>query len=176
MNSPNSNQPASPQHAQDGRIVSQVACDSVISIRGVSKRFGRKLALDSVDLEIRPGLVFALLGENGAGKSTLIRGLLGFHRFDAGSVSVLGIDPSKNPLELRRVVGYVSDAPWMYEWMTVAEAGWFAAGYYPQGFIARFEQLTGEFELPLHSKIRELSKGMRAKLALSLALAHNPEL
>lgn len=176
MNDTQDHEATSIQQPPDHRKLYQSASDIAICIRSVSKRFGRKIALDSVSLEVPCGVVFALLGENGAGKSTLIRGMLGYHRFDAGTVSLLGYDPVKNPLELRRAVGYVSDAPGMYEWMTIAEAGWFAAGYYPEGFIAQFEQLTRGFELPLNTKVRELSKGMRAKLALSLALAHNPNL
>lgn len=149
---------------------------SVIIVNAASKRYGRKPVLDKVSLEVPSGVVYALLGENGAGKSTLIRGLLGYYRFDSGSAKVLGLDPVRDPLSLRRIVGYVSDSPGMYEWMTVAQTGWFAAGYYTDGFISRFEQLVNDFELPLMSKVRQLSKGMRAQLALSLALAHDPEL
>lgn len=152
------------------------AVDSVITVNAASKRYGRKPVLDSVSLEVPSGVVFALLGENGAGKSTLIRGLLGYFRFDSGSVRVLDLDPVRDPLRLRRMVGYVSDSPGMYEWMTVAQVGWFAAGYYADGFIARFEQLVRDFELPVKSKVRQLSKGMRAQLALSLALSHDPDL
>jgi len=120
--------------------------------------------------------VFALLGENGAGKSTLIRGLLGFHRFASGAVEVLGKSPTKQTKELRRLVGYVADQPGLYEWMTVAEAGWYASGFYAAGYIERYSQLATEFNLPLAAKIRDLSKGMRAKVALALAMAFDPPL
>lgn len=145
-----------------------------IQINGVSKSYGRSRVLDGVSLKVPPGVVFALLGENGAGKSTLIRGLLGYQKFDFGTVRVCGMDPLRNTLEVRRRVGYVSDAPGLYEWMTVAEAGWYASGFYPPGFLDAFDGLTREFELPLDSKISNLSKGMRAKVALSLAMAFDP--
>lgn len=150
--------------------------NNAIRIQNVSKKFGRKLVLDNVSLDVPTGVVFALLGENGAGKSTLIRGLLGYHRWNQGTTEVLGMDPLSDPLELRRRVGYVADAPGLYEWMTVAQAGWYAASFYPNGFVGRYDQLTHEFGLSSEAKIRDLSKGMRAKVALALAIAFDPEL
>ena len=147
-----------------------------IKVHYVCKKFGRRTVLDNVSFEVPSGCVFALLGENGAGKSTLIRGLLGFHQFTSGSVEVLGANPAKQTMELRRKVGYVSDQPGLYEWMTVAEAGWYASGFYAPGFIDRFSQLASDFNLPLDGKVRDLSKGMRAKVALSLAMAFDPQL
>ncbi len=147
-----------------------------ITISNANKRFGRRTVLSDVSLTVPTGVVFALLGENGAGKSTLIRGLLGFHQFNSGQVRVCGLDPVKQPLELRRTVGYVSDAPGLYDWMTVAAAGWYASGFYPEGFLQRYDTLATEFQLPPDVKIRNLSKGMRAKVALSLAMAFDPQL
>lgn len=149
---------------------------AAISIERVSKRFGRKVVLDDISLTVPQGVVFALLGENGAGKSTLIRGLLGYHKFQSGAVRVCGFDPVRSPLPLRRAVGYVSDAPALYEWMSVSDAGWYAAGFYPDGFLAKYDQLIQEFQLPPKAKLRDLSKGMRAKVALSLAMAFDPQL
>lgn len=149
-----------------------------ITVEHVSKSFGRNRVLDDVSLAVPTGVVFALLGENGAGKSTLIRGLLGYHRFQSGKIRVCGFDPQQQPLDVRRAVGYVSDAPGMYEWMTVAQAGWYASGFYfySNEFLVRYDQLIRDFQLPTDAKIRNLSKGMRAKVALSLALAFDPQL
>jgi ABC-2 type transport system ATP-binding protein len=147
-----------------------------IVISDVSKIFQGKVALSHVSVSVPPGVVFALLGENGAGKSTLIRGLMGYHRFDLGEIQVLGMDPAKQPLEVRRRVGYVADAPGLYEWMTVTQIGWYASGFYSEGYLGKFAALTSEFELPSNAKIRDLSKGMRAKVALALAMAFDPEL
>jgi ABC-2 type transport system ATP-binding protein len=147
-----------------------------IRVQNVSKRFGRRTVVDQVTLEVPQGVVFALLGENGAGKSTLIRSLLGYHKIDSGQIEVCGLDPRVAPLEIRRRVGYVSDAPGLYEWMTVAQAGWYAAGFYPPGFLEAYGRLLFEFQLPPDAKISNLSKGMRAKVALSLAMAFDPQL
>ncbi len=149
-----------------------------INVEHVSKSYGKKRVLDDVSLQVPKGVVFALLGENGAGKSTLIRGMLGYHRFNSGSIRVCEFDPQRQPLDLRRAVGYVSDAPGLYDWMTVSQAGWYASGFYfyPKIFLANYDRLTQEFNLPPDAKIRELSKGMRAKVALSLAIAFDPQL
>ena len=151
------------------------ANDSVISVQGVCKRFNRRPVLQAVSLEVPNGCVFALLGENGAGKSTLIRGLLGYHKFDSGTVRIAGLDPHREPMEVRRKVGYVSDAPGLYDWMTVQEAGWYASGFYAEGFLKRYAQLCSDFALTPDAQIRSLSKGMRAKTALALAMAFDPD-
>lgn len=147
---------------------------NAIEINKVTKLFGRKEVLINVSFTVPQGVVFALLGENGAGKSTLIRGMMGYHKMTYGQISVCGLDPTKSPLEIRRQVGYVSDAPGLYEWMTVAEVGWYAAGFYNEAFLKNYHRLTEEYSLPLDAKIRDLSKGMRAKIALSLAIAPDP--
>ncbi len=84
---------------------------NAIEVSGVSKKFGGRQVLSNVSFEVPSGCVFALLGENGAGKSTLIRGLLGYHKFNYGSVRVLGQDPLKQTMSVRRQVGYVADQP-----------------------------------------------------------------
>ncbi len=149
---------------------------SVIRLVGVTKRYGSQAALDQVSLDVPPGVVFALLGENGAGKSTCIRVMLGLAEPDAGRAEVLGLDSVKQSLEIRRRVGYVAERPTLYEWMTVDEIGWFTAGFYPDGFHSRYRELTAQFDLPRGKRLKALSKGMRAKVALALAMAHDPEL
>jgi ABC-2 type transport system ATP-binding protein len=148
----------------------------VISVSGLEMHYKDCDALRGVDLSVKPGTVFALLGENGAGKTTLIRILTGFQPPSAGSARVCGLDPTKQALEIRRRIGYVSDAPTMYDWMRVHEIGWFTSGFYPDGYLEAYRELIKRYELPPMRKIKELSKGQRAKVALSLALAHDPEL
>jgi ABC-2 type transport system ATP-binding protein len=149
---------------------------SVIQFTEVSKRFGKEIALDRVSLEVPSGSVFALLGENGAGKTTAIRIMLGLAEADAGRSAVLGLDSAAKGQEIRRRVGYVPERPTFYEWMTVDEVGWFTAGFYGESFLPEYRRLAAQFDLPPRRAIKSLSKGMRAKVALSLAMAHNPEL
>jgi ABC-2 type transport system ATP-binding protein len=89
---------------------------------------------------------------------------------------VLGLDSRRDGLAIRSRVGYLPERPTLYEWMTAAEIGWFTAGFYPDGFEQQFRRLVSGFHVPLDRKLNQLSKGMRAKVALSLAMAHQPEL
>ncbi|MCC7475578.1 MAG: ABC transporter ATP-binding protein [Pirellulales bacterium] len=154
----------------------EVPMPPVIQLHDVIKRFGNTTALADVSFDVPPGVVFALLGENGAGKTTAIRLMLGLEEPTAGVVQVLGLDGRRSGLEIRRRVGYVSERPTLYEWMTPAEIGWFTAGFYADGFEHRFRTLVNNFHVPLDRRISQLSKGMRAKVSLSLAMAHSPEL
>lgn len=149
---------------------------SVIQFVSVSKSYRRKKVLDQVSFDVPAGVVFALLGENGAGKTTSIKTMLGLVRPDSGSARVLGLDCRRDDLEIRRRVGFVAEQPQLYPWMTVDEIGWFAAGFYPDGYFAEFVRQIQAFHVPRESKIDQLSKGMRAKVALALAMAHDPQL
>lgn len=148
----------------------------VISLQNVSRSFRNTKALDGVSLEVPSGTVFALLGENGAGKTTLIRILTGFLKADEGSATVLGESCSKSGTEIRRKIGYVSDNPAMYEWMTAEQIGWFTSAFYEDGFSSRYYELVTGFDVPGGVKLKNMSKGQRAKVALALSTAHNPEL
>jgi ABC-2 type transport system ATP-binding protein len=148
----------------------------VIRLDRLTKRFGAEIALDQVSLEVPPGVVFALLGENGAGKTTAIRIMLGLAQPNSGHAQVLGLNSRKQGLNIRQRVGYVAERPTMYEWMTVEEIGWFTAGFYGPGFLPEYAKLVAQFGLPPKKKLKTLSKGTRAKVSLSLALAHQPEL
>jgi ABC-2 type transport system ATP-binding protein len=148
----------------------------VVRLDKITKRYRRQLALDEVSLEVPSGVVVALLGENGAGKTTALRILLGLIRADSGEAQVLNLDSRRQGDEIRRRVGYVPERPTLYEWMTIVELGWFAAGFYPSGYLVKYRELVKQFELPPDRKIKELSKGMRAKVALALGMAHEPEL
>ncbi len=149
---------------------------SVISLQNVSKRFANTQALDEVTLDIPQGVVFALLGENGAGKTTMIRILTGFEKPDSGTATLLGSNCAKQGLEIRRKIGYVSDAPALYEWMTAEEIGWFTSAFYDDAFPDRYLELITVFDVPVGTRLKSLSKGQRAKVALALATAHDPEL
>jgi ABC-2 type transport system ATP-binding protein len=153
-----------------------VTPSEVICASDLHMRFPGCEALRGIDVSIKSGTVFALLGENGAGKTTMIRILTGFQKPTAGTCRVCGLDPAHDALAIRRRIGYVSDAPALYEWMTVGEIGWFAASFYPAGYVEKYLELVSGYGIPDNRKIKVLSKGQRAKVALSLALAHDPEL
>jgi ABC-2 type transport system ATP-binding protein len=146
-----------------------------VVIRGLTKRFGSKTAVHSLNLTVPQGAIFALLGDNGAGKTTTIRVLVGLLRADRGRASILGQDCWRAAVPLRHQVGYVPEKPRFYDWMTVGEIGWFTAGFHAPDFLPRYEELTERFQLSPKAKLEGLSKGQYAKVALALALAPDPE-
>lgn len=156
--------------------------DNAIRIDGLTVRYRGRPAVDGLSFDVPTGSVFGLLGENGAGKSTTIKTLLGLIAPDAGRVETLGLNPAKQGEEVRRKVGYVPETPTLYDWMTAAEIGWFASGFRPdapggpEGTQGRYADLIKGFDLPANRKIKALSKGMRAKVGLALALAPDPGL
>lgn len=147
-----------------------------IAIRNLYSAYGAKSVLEDVSLEILPGQTFALLGRNGSGKTTLIRTLLGLLSPEQGSVSVLGLDPSRQALEIRSQIGYLAEDQAMYGWMTTNEIAAFLAPFYPRWDRTLAQNLMERFDVPKHTRIRHLSKGQNIRLGLALALAHRPEL
>ena len=148
----------------------------VIELRDVVKRFGRNRVLDGESLAVARGQTFAFLGRNGAGKTTTIRMLLGLLKPDSGTVRVLGLDPLRTPMEVRRRVGYVAEDQAMFGWMRVSQIISFVAPFYPTWDDKWAATLAQRFELPMATKVKHLSKGQGVRLALLLALAHHPEL
>jgi ABC-2 type transport system ATP-binding protein len=149
--------------------------DPTIDLQGLTKRFGAKTAVDKLTLSVPQGSIFALLGDNGAGKTTTIRMLTGLLRPDAGRATILGHDCWAAAADLRCKVGYVPERPRFYDWMTVAEVGWFTAGFHTPAFLPRFRELADRFRLDQGARLQSLSKGQYAKVALALALAPDPE-
>jgi ABC-2 type transport system ATP-binding protein len=149
--------------------------NSVIEIRDLVKRYGGTWAVNKLNLSVPSGSIFALLGDNGAGKSTTIRMLTGLLKPDSGRATILGLDSFRDAVKLRQRVGYVPERPRFYDWMSVAEIGWFSGGFYGANFRTRYTELLKRYQLDGKAKLRHLSKGQYAKVALSLALASDPE-
>lgn len=142
----------------------------------VTKRYGRTIAVDGVDLEIHRGEVFALLGPNGAGKTTLIEILEGHRRADSGTVNVLGYDPHEAPRAFRERIGIVLQDSSFDEEFSVLELITLYRGMYPRRFDADalIDQvgLTGK----RRARVKTLSGGQRRRLDLALGLVGDPDL
>jgi ABC-2 type transport system ATP-binding protein len=150
--------------------------EPAIDLQAVYKSFRRTEVLRGVTLRVERGKTFAFLGRNAAGKTTTIRMLLGLLKRDDGAIRVLGLDPSREPLELRRRVGYLAEDQTMWGWMRVEEILRFVAPFYPTWDHQLALKYVRDFELPPQTKIKHLSKGQNVRLGLVLALAHRPEL
>lgn len=144
----------------------------------LSKRFGSVDAVKGLNLRVARNQITGFLGRNGAGKSTTIKMLLGMTHPTSGTGKLLGrsiSDPKLN-LQARRLVAYCGEDKQLYPYMTVRHLIRFTASFYPDWRSDVASRLVDEFQLPLGRRIKALSKGMRTKVALLLALARRPEL
>lgn len=150
--------------------------DSIISLQHLSRRFGHKMAVNDLSLEIPRGSMFGFIGLNGAGKTTAIRMMVGLLKPTAGKIFLAGCEVPKERDAMKSRVGYVPDRPNAYAWMRVGEAINFCRTFYPRWDDARIAGLVKMFDLDLKQRVKHLSKGMGAKLSLLLALGHDPEI
>ncbi|MBN9519105.1 ABC transporter ATP-binding protein [bacterium] len=149
--------------------------DDVIVAERVVVRYRGKTALDELHLRVPRGAVYAFLGDNGAGKTTTMRILTGLAPADAGRAEILGLDCYARAMELRHRVGYMPERPRFYDWMSVADIGWFTAAFHRPGFLPRYREWTDRLGLDPGKKLKDLSKGGYARVGLALALAPDPE-
>jgi len=142
----------------------------------LGKSYQGRRVLRDINLKVPRGSIFGFIGPNGAGKTTTIRLLLGLIKPEAGSARVLGLDGQTQGIALRSKVGYVAEHTNFYPWMRVDELIKFNSGFYPSWDHQRARHLLETFDLHPGAKVKELSKGMRTQLGLTMALAHKPEL
>lgn len=157
-------------------MTGSVDLSPALVVEGLTRRYGSAVAVDNLHLTVRRGKVLGLLGPNGAGKSTTLRMIMGLLRPTTGTVRVLGLDPFKTPSQVRQQIGYVPETPQIYRWMTVREVLRFCRALYAGWKDQQAELLLDTFQLPASRRVRQLSKGMLAKLSLIIALAHEPQL
>jgi len=150
--------------------------DTIVEVEGLSRLFRKKHALNNVSFKVRKGTVFGLVGENGAGKTTLIKHLLGSFKAQTGLVRVFGKDPVIEPVFVLSNVGYLSENRDLPLWMRVRELMRYLQSFYPNWDSTYAEELRLRFDLPADTRIRELSRGQKARLGLLVALAHRPQL
>jgi len=150
--------------------------ESVVHVSELTRRFGATTALASVSLSLPRGAVYGLVGANGAGKTTLIRHILGLLRAERGSVRVFGLDPVADPVAVLSRIGYLSEENDLPGWMRVDELIRYTSAFYSKWEDDYAEELRRTFALDAAAKIKDLSKGQKARAGLLIALAHRPEL
>ena len=150
--------------------------ETVIEVSDLTRHFGAMTALASVNLSAQRGAVYGLVGANGAGKTTLIKHILGLLRAESGSVRVFGIDPVSDPVGVLSRIGYLSEENDLPGWMRVDELIRYTSAFYPTWEDDYAEELRRTFALDAAAKIKDLSKGQKARAGLLIALAHRPEL
>jgi len=158
-----------------------VSSQYAVELRGVTKRYNEILAVNNINLAINSGEIFALLGPNGSGKSTTLKMLLGLVPPTAGSLTVLGLDVQKDPVAVKRQVGYVPESPDIYEFLTGIEYLDFIADIYNVPPTEK-QQRINEYLKALQLEGREgdminsYSDGMKKKISLISAFLHKPKL
>src|SRR5262245_30103890 len=150
--------------------------DHVIEVTGLSRRFGRNLALDAVSLRVPRGCVLGLVGVNGSGKTTLLRHLLGQYRAEAGTVRVFGKDPVADPVGVLSRLGYLSDDVDLPGWMRIDQMLRYTAAFYPCWEHAFALELCADFGLDPGMRIDSLSRGMKVRAGLVSVIAYRPDL
>ncbi|MGN6370308.1 MAG: ABC transporter ATP-binding protein [Phycisphaerae bacterium] len=147
-----------------------------ITCDGLTKAYARHTVLNALHLAIPAGSVTGLLGKNGAGKTTLLKCLLGLIRPDSGSLRLLNENPASLSADAKSRLGYVPQTPSLYHWMRIRQLLDYTAAFYPRWNADLVDALMKRFELKPDAKVGTLSVGTAQKLAIILALAHEPEL
>jgi len=173
-------EPADPMEAPVPEPVTP-GVEAIVSVRGLTKRYGDLYAVRDLDLDVPRGATYGLIGPNGAGKTTTMAVLASLLQPTAGVVRVCGADPKADPAAVRRRVGYMPDALGVYDATTVEEYLQFFAGAYriPRrqwpGLLDGLLELV-DLATKRHAEVNSLSRGMKQRLSLARALVHDPDL
>ena len=153
----------------------------MLDIKGLTKCYGEKKAVDDLTLHIAPGTIYGFIGHNGAGKTTTLRSVAGILDFDEGEILIGGLSIKADPIGCKRQFAYIPDNPDLYEYMTGIKYLDFIADVFGVGSEARKERIekyAGLFELTkdLAQPVSAYSHGMKQKLAIISAWLHSPKL
>lgn len=148
---------------------------NAIELRNLSKTYPL-FKLDQISLDVKQGYITGLIGPNGAGKSTLISLITGLIRPDSGRIRTLGNAMPTQEVNVKERIGIVSDECFYYEHLTICEMKSMIAPFYKKWDEKQFNSYLEQFELSPKKKIQELSKGMKIKFSLAVALSHDAEL
>lgn len=147
--------------------------NSALEVIDLDKKY-TNFALTGISLHVPSGSIVGLIGQNGAGKSTLIKSILGLVKMDSGQVALPCLPDNGRQDDIRKWVGYIPESPTFYEWMTIKRLVKFVSNYYSRWDQEYCRELMVRYKLDESKLVKHLSKGMRAKLALLLALSHHP--
>ena len=147
----------------------------IIRARGVHKHYGKKVALDNIDLTIESGKIVGLIGPNGAGKTTLLKGILGLAPVE-GDLSVLGMNPQRERVKLLERVSFIADTAILPRWIKVSELITYTEGVHPRFSRAQCMRFLAHTSIALSDKVSSLSKGMVTQLHLAVIMAIDSEL
>ncbi|KZM53150.1 ABC transporter ATP-binding protein [Aeribacillus sp. FSL K6-2848] len=148
---------------------------AVLEVNNLKKELG-SFSLEQLTFSLKEGCITGFIGVNGSGKTTTIKTILGLYPKDDGSIKFFGKDMEKNECEIKNRIGVVLDEGYFYEEMTLKEMKSIIAPAYTNWDESVFLNYINRFNLKLNQKIATLSKGMRMKFAITLALSHHADL
>ena len=153
----------------------------MIEIKNVTKKYGDKIGIQNISFNIEDGDLFAFIGHNGAGKTTLIKSIVGIHDFDEGDILINGQSIKDDPIECKKLIAYVPDNPETYEYMKAIDYINFICDMYEIDTETRrknIDKYSKMFDMQdkLNDTIDSYSHGMKQKIVLISALAHDPEI
>jgi ABC-2 type transport system ATP-binding protein len=149
--------------------------NALISAKGLSKRYGKVVAIDNISFDIPAGRIVGLIGPNGSGKTTTLKAALGLIPFD-GQLSVLGLDPRTERDALMQDVCFIADVAILPRWLRVCDAIDFVAGVHPKFNRAKAERYIANTKLTPTMQVKAMSKGMIVQLHLALVMAIDAKL
>ena len=150
--------------------------ENVIEIRNLTKSYGRNRGVIDVSLDVKKGDIFGFLGPNGAGKSTTIRSMLGFLKFNEGSIKILGMDSVTDHEKILKEVGYMPSEAWFYNTMKVSDVIKYAADVRGLDCGEEAGRICEKLKVNTDKRIKELSLGNRKKVSIVCAMQHKPKL
>lgn len=148
---------------------------NILEIRNLRKQYD-KFSLKDISFSLERGYIMGFIGPNGAGKSTTIKLIMNLIKRDSGEIKVFGLDNIRNEKEIKEKIGFVYDENYFYEHLTILEMKRIIAPFYKHWDDGAFKKYIKDFNLPPSKKIKDLSKGMKMKFSLALALSHRAEL
>ncbi|RBP44803.1 ABC transporter ATP-binding protein [Garciella nitratireducens] len=149
--------------------------ESILEVRNLRKDF-KDFSLKNISFSLDKGFIMGFIGPNGAGKSTTIKLIMNLLRKNEGEIKIFGLDHIKYERQIKERIGFVYDQNYFYEELTLSEMIRIIAPLYKNWNNSIYQRYMKEFQLPLKKKIKELSKGMKMKLSLIIALSHQAEL
>lgn len=149
--------------------------EAIIHAQGIHKSYGKKVALNNINLHIPAGRIVGLIGPNGAGKTTLLKGILGLAQVE-GELHVLGLDPFTDRVKLLTDVSFIADTAILPSWIKVSEALDYVEGVHPKFSREKAMGFLAKTKISLKDKVKELSKGMVTQLHLALIMAIDSKL
>lgn len=149
--------------------------ENILEIKNLRKEY-KDFTLKDITLNLEKGYIMGFIGPNGAGKTTVIKLIMNLIKRDRGEIKIFGLDNIKDEVMVKDRIGFVYDESYFYEELTIAEMKRIIAPFYKWWDDNVFNKYLKDFDLPPQKKIKDLSKGMKMKFALAVALSHHADL